>query len=306
MGTLLLCGGTGVLGGRIATLLAGRGVRVRVMVRAGSDESALRALGAEIVTGDLTDPASLDRAVTDAGTVVSTANAIGRLLAGRARGLTLDAVDRVGNLALVRAAETAGVERFVFVSMSGLSAAMVARSPFAAAKRQTERALAASPMPSVVVRPSRFQETWLSPRTGIHPDRRLAVVYGRGRTPERLVAVGDVAEACVRLALAGDPPSTVEVGGSEALTRHQVVDGFERETGTRFRRIRVPRPALAAGSRALRRAKPELASILGMALTADEEDDGVGPDALRRLGIEPRTTSQAISDLVRERVAADG
>jgi uncharacterized protein YbjT (DUF2867 family) len=294
---LLLCGGTGDLGGRIATRLAERGIPFRALVRPTSRTATLLALGAELAVGDLTDRASLDRAVTGMGTVVTTANAIGRILAGE-KNLSIDAVDRDGNIALLRAAEVAGVERFVFVSSAGLTDAMVHRAPFPAAKRQAEASVRASTVPSVVIRPGPLQELWLGGDSGLQPEKRRAVILGRGRSRASYVASDDVAEACVRLAVADTPPAVVEAGGPEALTRHEIVDAFERELGVRFRRIPVPRPVLAAGARVLRR-RPALASAMGAALTMDIEGAVVAPDDLRALGIEPRATTERIAEIAR-------
>lgn len=294
MSTVLLCGGTGRLGGAIARRLAARDVPFRALVRPTSDAGPLRALGADIRAGDLTDRASLDRALEGVDVVVTTANAISRIMDGQ-KGLTIDAVDRTGNADLVRAAEAAGVQRFVFVSLVGLTDAMVARAPFAAAKRQTEELLAASAMRVVIVRPAAFQEVWLAADTGIDPTKRRAVIFGQGRSPVNYIAVDDVAEACVRLALADDPPAAIELGGPEALTRREVVDAFERAYGVRFRRIAVPRPVMALGARAMRRLKPGTASVMGMALSMDVDGCPIDPGPLRALGIEPRPMSAAIA-----------
>ncbi len=102
--------------------------------------------------------------------------------------------------------------------------------------------------------------------------------------------------ACVRLATMDDPPGELDLGGPEALTRHEVVDALEHALGVRMRRIVVPRRALAFGARALRRRRPELASILGIALYRDVGEEG-GVEGMRALGIEPRPASTHIADL---------
>jgi len=83
MGELLLCGATGDLGGRIAARLVERRIPFRALVRPRSDAAALRSSGVEVSVGDLTDPAGLDRALDGVRTVVTTANGMGRNLAGR-------------------------------------------------------------------------------------------------------------------------------------------------------------------------------------------------------------------------------
>jgi uncharacterized protein YbjT (DUF2867 family) len=297
MADLLLVGGTGLLGGKIAERLAQRDVPFRALVRPQTDASVLEALGAEIVRGDLTEPGTLPPALAGIRTVVTTANAIGRVLGGE-KGLSIETVDRRGNEALVRAAEAAGVQRFVFVAGYHFLPGME-RATFVEAKLHAEEVLQASPMRSVILRPGPFQEGWLSPTTGLLPDRRLAVVLGRGRTPWPYVAADDVAEATVRLAYADDPPEALDFGGPQRLTRHEVVDAFERATGSRFRRVTVPRPLLAVGSRLLRRWNPALASVMGMALASDQTELPIDDRPLRELGIEPRPITDAIERMVR-------
>jgi len=292
--SLLLVGGTGALGGLIAARLAHRGIPFRALVRPSSDGSALEALGADVVPGDLTDRASLDRALTGVTTVVTTANAMSRMMAG-ARDLSFVAVDRDGNAELIRAAEAAGVERLVFLSMAGLSPAMTRRSAFAAAKVATERQLRGSAMRTVIVRPAPFDEVWLSRVTGIDPGKHRATVFGHGRARANFVSSDDVAEACVRLATMEDPPAQIDLGGPEAMSRREAIEAYERATGATFRRIPVPRPAMAAGNRLLRNRKPAIATVMGLALVMDDEGVEVSPEPLRQLGIEPRSASDYIA-----------
>ena len=157
MGELLVCGATGHLGGRIASLLTERGIPFRALVRPSSDTAALRSSGIELSVGDLTDPTSLQVALAGVRTVVTTVNAVGRWRPG-ATDVSIDRVDHHGNAALVRAAEAAGVDRFVFVSAMGMTDETVAMVPFFAAKRNTEKLLQASALRSVIVRPAAFQE----------------------------------------------------------------------------------------------------------------------------------------------------
>ena len=57
--TYFLTGATGFLGGVLARQLVGSGHVVRAVVRAPAGAEALRALGVQLVTGDVTDPASM-------------------------------------------------------------------------------------------------------------------------------------------------------------------------------------------------------------------------------------------------------
>ena len=69
----LVTGATGFVGSAVARALAGRGHAVRVLARPASDRRNLAGLAAELVEGDLTDPASLARAVAGCRYVVHVA-----------------------------------------------------------------------------------------------------------------------------------------------------------------------------------------------------------------------------------------
>ena len=61
---VVLTGATGYLGEKIAKELIAQGANVRAMVRATSNRTNLEKLGVtDFVTGDMMDPASLDKAL---------------------------------------------------------------------------------------------------------------------------------------------------------------------------------------------------------------------------------------------------
>jgi nucleoside-diphosphate-sugar epimerase len=65
----VITGGTGLLGSHIAEQLRARGEVVRALVRPTSDSTFLKQIGAELICGDLQDPASLRRAFAGAAVV---------------------------------------------------------------------------------------------------------------------------------------------------------------------------------------------------------------------------------------------
>ena len=111
--TVLVTGATGFLGSHVARQLVARGERVRVLARASSNRAALDGLGAEIVEGDLRDPASLNRAVEGARLVFHVA-ADYRLWARDTNEIYESNV--AGTKNLLEAAKRAGVERFIYTS----------------------------------------------------------------------------------------------------------------------------------------------------------------------------------------------
>lgn len=218
--------------------------------------------------GDLRDAASLERAVEGVTTIVSTVTAIARVLAGD-KSTSLADVDRDGYGRLIDAAERGGVRRFVFVSAANFDREPGASTPLAAAKLRTEARLRSSPLRETIVRPDMYQEVWLAPATRFDWPSRKVLIFGKGDTPARYVAVDDVAELVTQLTLDDDPPQLVELGGPEAVTRKQAVGIFERAIGAPIERRHVPRPILRAGAAGLRRVRPAAASVMGVALNAD-------------------------------------
>src|SRR5947209_20573917 len=132
----LVIGATGLLGGQICRLLASHHEPVRALVRPSADAprmEELRQSGAELVTGDLKDPASLAAACAGATAVFSTASAT----FSRQAGDSIESVDRQGQLHLIEAAQSAGIKHFVYASFSPMQEDFALQR----AKRDVEAAL---------------------------------------------------------------------------------------------------------------------------------------------------------------------
>jgi 2-alkyl-3-oxoalkanoate reductase len=111
--TILVTGATGYIGGRLAErLVQERGATVRVLARTPGKAAWLARVGCEIVVGDLTEPASLRRAVAGCAVVYHA----GAWVSERGAREEVWAVNVLGTQHLVEAAAAAGVERFVQVS----------------------------------------------------------------------------------------------------------------------------------------------------------------------------------------------
>ena len=109
----LITGASGFVGWHVARLLLERGHRVRALVR---PASRIPELDLERVTGDLRDPASLERAVSGCGLVFHVA-ADYRLWSRHADELYQSNVEGTRNM--LSAAKAAGIERLVYTSTVG-------------------------------------------------------------------------------------------------------------------------------------------------------------------------------------------
>src|SRR5256714_6661994 len=111
--TTLVTGAAGFLGSHVARQLVARGDQVRVLLRTSSTNRAIADLSLEYVTGDLRDPASLERAMKGVQRVFHVA-ADYRLWARRSREIYDSNVGGTKNL--LEAAKCAGVEKLIYTS----------------------------------------------------------------------------------------------------------------------------------------------------------------------------------------------
>ena len=112
MSSVLITGATGQVGNAIARRLASDGVQVRALVRSAKRADVLPE-GVEPVTGDVTDPKSLQAALDGVGTVY---HAAGIPEQWRKDTDEFARVNVEGTRNVVEAALSAGVERFVYTS----------------------------------------------------------------------------------------------------------------------------------------------------------------------------------------------
>lgn len=233
---IAVAGATGALGSRICAELLARRASVRALARRPDAPGARRlaAAGAQPVRADVTEPASLPGALAGVDCVVSTATSFPHRD-------EIEAVDRDGNLALVRAAVRAGVRRFVFVSFRPVPLDF----PLQRAKREVEAALHDAALDAVVLRPGKFMDVWFSPLCGFDRAARRARLFGDGTAPVSWMAAADVAAIAARSALGEGPRAgAVELGGPEALSQRDVVAVYEEVDGARWATETVPTEAL--------------------------------------------------------------
>ena len=232
---ILVVGATGNLGGSIARALLAGGSKVRILVRPGSSYANLVADGAEPVTGDLKEPASLRAACAGVDAVVTTANAIAR---GGAD--TIESVDLHGNLRLIEAAEAEGVRRFVFTSVLGASTDSPV--PLIRAKGEVEQRLEKSAMTATIIQPNLFMDLMLPMAVGGPAlAGQTVTLVGEGRRRHSMVAMRDVvAYVVAALGRSEEHDQRLAIGGPEAISWRDAVAAFERELGREIAVRTVP------------------------------------------------------------------
>ena len=274
---ILLTGATGTVGSALLRLLTVEGRPVRALVR---DQRRLgdQRVRVQIALGDLSVPPSFRNARRGVQTVVHLASSI----RDQPRG-SIEELNAVATLRLVRAAERAGVERFVF--FSAMNAHHHSRTRFFRAKALAEEAVAESSLATTIFRPSIIYtpgDPWLTLLDRL--SRLPAVpVSGSGRALYQPVWAEDVAEAVVNAL--DSAHSTYELAGPEVLSYNEIVRTVLRARHRRRRLLHVPLPLVRASLKLLPIATWEEAELLEEPMvtergTADIEQLGVRPHSM--------------------------
>jgi uncharacterized protein YbjT (DUF2867 family) len=296
---ILLTGATGVVGSELLPLLLAQGHDVRALVRDPRKLGEHR-VDVQIALGDLGDPFSMRHAMRSVDTVVHLAATIRDQPGG-----TIEELNGLASVRLLRMAERAGVGRFVFFSAMG--ATPFQRTRFFRSKALAERAVTRSPLettvfaPSIVYRPG---DPWL---TLLHRFAMLPAVpvSGSGSARYQPIWARDVAR-CVVASLngvnpegsSGDAESTerYELAGPEVLSYDDIVERVLQSNGRHRPLIHVPLPLVRAGLRALELlagpsvfATWEEAELLEVPMTTER-----GTEDPERLGVEPRPMSAVL------------
>lgn len=274
---ILLTGATGTVGSALLRRLTADGRPVRALVR---DQRRLgdQRVRVQIALGDLSDPPSFRNALRGVHTVVHLAASI----RDQPRG-SIEELNAVATLRLVRAAERAGVERFVF--FSAMNAHHHSRTRFFRAKALAEEAVEESSLSSLIFKPSIIYtpgDPWL---TLLDRLSRLPAVpiSGSGRAQFQPVWAEDVAEAVVNALDSAN--STYELAGPQVLSYDDIVRTVLRATHRRRRLVHVPLPIVRASLKLLRFATWEEAELMEEPMvsergTADIETLGVSPHSM--------------------------
>ncbi len=253
---LLLTGATGQVGSALLRRLLDDGAEVRCLVRDPRRLGTQR-VRVQIALGDLTDPPSFRNALRGVDTVIHLAASIRDQAGG--------SIEELGGIAtwrIVRAAQRAGVGRFLF--FSALDASAQHRTRFHRAKAAAEQAVRETDMewtvfaPSIVYAPG---DAWLTllERMALAP---VMPMSGMGHARFQPIWAEDVA-ACVMAALrapAGER-RRYELAGPDTLTHTEilrlVLDAIDRPRPL----VKVPTPLVSRTLRLLERTLGERAPV---------------------------------------------
>ena len=283
---ILVTGGTGFVGPKIVHALRERDLPVRCLVRKPSSSTAesLTAWGCELVQGDVTDSASLRRALEGCEVVV---HLVAIRQGSRAK---FERVMEQATRDLVAASKEAGVRRFVLMSALGTSEETKDLVPYYQAKWSMEETVADSGLEHVSFRPSFI----FGRDGGILPTfKRLArlapvtPIIGSGEQRLQPIWIDDVgayfAEGVQRSDVAG---RIFELGGPDAVTWNELWSRLKRALGVRRPSIHVPVGLMRANALLTERLPGDIPLTRDLLTMLEHGDNTVSnDDAVRTFGL---------------------
>ena len=260
--SILVTGASGFVGSAVLRAVVARGARARAMVRSSSPRVNLDSVDCEIVTGDMTDPAAMARALEGIKVLFHVA-ADYRLWAPDPGEIIRANVN--GTRTVMQAALAAGVERVVYTSsVATLRAADAGtevdetapldegeavgayKESKVAAERLVERMIADEGLAAVIVNPS----TPIGPRdVKPTPTGRILVEAATGKIPAfvdtgmNLVHVDDVAEGHL-LAFEKGVVGARYILGGENVSLRDMLAAIAALTGRKAPTVNLPRGPL--------------------------------------------------------------
>ena len=198
--TILLVGATGMFGSRIAHhLLEQPDARVRLLVRDLTSSkdvlNPLAASGAELIVGDLTDPASLERATQGVDVIVSAVQGGPDII-----------VD--GQVALAKAGKANGVRRILPSDYAlDLFKATTGEHAMFDMRAKADAEIAKIGLEQVNVLQGAFMDMFMPGKGAIDVDAGTIGFYGDGNRKIEVTSVDDTAKVVARVALDRSVPA---------------------------------------------------------------------------------------------------
>jgi uncharacterized protein YbjT (DUF2867 family) len=230
---LLIAGSNGHVGSWIMRKAAARGLKARCFDLR-PPAVTCEGQAPEVITGDITDPAAVRRAMEGVEAVMYVVG-----LKRQSRQITHDMVEYGGMLNVISAARDAGVKHILYISALGVGTGIPATS--LEAKGKTEQALQASGITHTIFRPSGYFTDFAEHFAPKIRDTGSFTLIGPGTIRLQPLAPEDLAEAFLQ-AINNDAARNriFKISGTEIFTIIEIVHLVARVVGQDVRIRHMP------------------------------------------------------------------
>lgn len=247
MNKILVIGASGFVGRHVAQALLAEGYAVRCLARTPAKVQDLAASGCEVVQGDMSDLASMQRALDSVDAAYIAVHTLSPQQAGTAgRGFMDIEMDGLQNI--VTACRAHGVRRLMYVTFLG--AAPDGPSAWARGRWETEQFLLKSGLDVTVIRPGMIVGVGGQGFDMLvsNAKRRISIVIGSGQQRFRPIALDNLVYDLV--GVLNDPRAhgqCYDVGCDDILTSDHMIDLAAEVLGRNHpRKLHIPQLLLGA------------------------------------------------------------
>ena len=242
---IFIAGASGFVGGHLVDDLVAKGHRVGCLARSEKAKKSLSAQGAEVISGDVTRPETLNGILNPDDFVVHLVGIIAEK--GNA---TFEAVHHKGTANLVAEAKRAGVRHFFY--QSALGADKSSWSAYLRTKAEAEEIVKQSGLRHTIFRPSLIIGRWDGFTKKLVEMLKLSPVLpipGEGKTRFQPVYIKDWLK-CMEKVI-GEPETyigTYDIGGPEQLAYREIVETLARVMGRSKLSFNIPMGLMRFGA----------------------------------------------------------
>ncbi len=281
---ILVTGGTGFVGSNLIRRLRAGDIAVRALVRSPGKIQALKDIGVDVVEGDLSDKASLEKAAEGCERVVHLVGIIQETPAATFRAVH---VEGTGNL--LEAAKKAGVRHFFY--QSALGTRPNAKSRYHKTKWEAEELVRAGTVPFTILRPSLIfgpGDQFTVRLSDMIRRSPVLPVVGSGKSRVQPIYIDD-AVSCIVKAVASDSflNEMYEIGGPDQLTYEEVTVAIADALGAYRPTVHMPLFLVRSATRLLESVLPAPPLTTDQLIMLEEDNVCSMRDIRDAFGVEP-------------------